>query len=123
MGMSRPAPDRPNIDDLVRMEIAEDGTHATLTLFDSLERHVILALPVERLIALVATLPRHQSAEIGGDALIVRSWKLASDASGSGVRLSLETPDGRTATFRVTADAVAGLGRSRARDPRSHFSH
>lgn len=102
--------DEPDVDNLVRMEIAEDGRHATLTLFDAAERRAVLSLPVARLMEVLAALPRHRPTSIAGDALVVRSWTLASDAAGHGVRLSLQTPSGRVARFRVLADKVAGVG-------------
>lgn len=102
--------DEPDVDNLVRMEIAEDGIHATLTLFDAGERRTVLALPMVRLMELLAALPGHRPAAIAGDVLVVRSWTLASDAPGPGVRLALQTPGGRMARFRVLADRVAGIG-------------
>lgn len=106
---------RPDVDRLVRLEIAEDGAEARVTLFDAAERRAVLALPIGRLADLMAALPQHQAPEIPTQALIVRAWRLSSRGP-DGARVTFETPGGRAAQFYATPDGIMALALSPSQD-------
>ena len=106
------AADPPDIDALVRMDVADDGEQAALVLFDNVGRSVALHLPMRMLGPLIAALPRLPPADVAGDAFVVRSWRIDTRGDGPGVRMSLETPDGRPARFRVLPGTIMGTGES-----------
>lgn len=107
-GSEGPDSGHPDVDNLVRMEIAENGTEATLTLFDAAGRRVDLALPLPRLAALLAALPGHHPPEMPGEALIIRSWHLSARGPDR-ARVTLQTPDGRTAHLYASPDGIMAL--------------
>lgn len=98
----------PDVDNLVRMEIAANGAEGTLTLLDAAGRRVALALPIGRLADLLSALPPHPPPEMPGDALVIRSWRLSARGPGR-TRITLETPGGRVAHVYATPDGTVAL--------------
>ena len=95
--------------DLIRAEITDDGDRVMLTLVEANGGTVVLSLPACCLGDLIGTLPR-QLRETEVDTVHkVHSWHLEACGRATELKLTLQTPDGRAAAFRVTPGQVAGM--------------
>ena len=100
-------PRRLSIDvaEIVRAEISEGGENVRLTLAEAGGGTVVLSLPLSCLGDIAASLPRPLAADTVDR---VHSWRLEG-AGGSELKLTLQTPEGRAAAYRITPGQVAGM--------------
>ncbi len=77
-----------------------------LTLADANGGTVVLSLAASCLGDILAALPRQVPAAAVHQ---VHSWRLEAAGDGQELTLTLQTPAGRAAAFRVTAGQVAGM--------------
>jgi hypothetical protein len=95
--------------DFVRAEVTDDGERVVLTLAESGGGTVVLSLPASCVAEMVAALPRYLPETTADIAHPVHSWRLEASPATADLTLTLRTPEGRAAAFRVTSGQVAGM--------------